>query len=608
MKKVTKIKTFDFQQKFQALMTKINPGRLTLEYVFAAFLSAFAVATSYAVLKTSCSFYDLNFVNMVNYFWFVMILAIIFFVQLVLVFLLKRKAIIPYCLLLFSLFLSVILVVKRTEDIYFNLGLAFILGLIAFWCSKDDKLELKGIKISYRHCFYFACGCFLFYTLVVSYFTIIRYKGYGASTYDFGIFIQMFENMKNTGLPMTTVEFNPNHFGVHFSPFFYLLLPGYFLWSSAEYLLITQALAVGLGVFVIYKICKTIKIKPGLTLGIMLIYLFLPSMIAGSMYDFHENKFLTLPILLMVYYLLKKNNLLVMLFALLVLMIKEDAVVYVIAISLFMIFGRKEYLLGSVLVIGSIAYFILAYILMHYLGTGLMIGRYANLIPPDNIPNLLSIIKTCFFNFPYLLTIILSKEKIEFILWLMLPLLFVPLFTKRIAYLLLLVPILIINLLSSWPYQYNINYQYTFGIMALIMFLFILIIKEFKSTQQSFIALAGVMITLVLCFSLNYHRLLYYHQVYFENQEDIKYVDECLAKLPKDVSITATNWLVPHLYKYKELYLAWPPEGGDFTDYYIFDPRDEDAVKLLNKYLDYGYERVAGGRLVEIYKKPKIMQ
>lgn len=62
----------------------------------------------------------------------------------------------------------------------------------------------------------------------------LRYLGYLAPNFDFGVFTQMFHNMRESFLPMTTCERNGllSHFAVHISPVFYLLLPFYALFPS----------------------------------------------------------------------------------------------------------------------------------------------------------------------------------------------------------------------------------------------------------------------------------------------------------------------------------------------------------------------------------------
>ena len=66
--------------------------------------------------------------------------------------------------------------------------------------------------------------------------------GFGP-TFDFGIFSQMFHQMRTTGLPVTTVERDGplSHFAVHVSPIYYLLLPFYCIYPKPVTLQVLQA-------------------------------------------------------------------------------------------------------------------------------------------------------------------------------------------------------------------------------------------------------------------------------------------------------------------------------------------------------------------------------
>ncbi|MCL2487599.1 MAG: DUF2079 domain-containing protein, partial [Oscillospiraceae bacterium] len=272
---------------------------LGFEYVFGAFAAAFMAAGLYITLWLDEKFTGLTFVNKVKPLEFFMVFLAVFAILLALQYRMRRKVLIPRALMVLMLAFFLVLIDSKQSDVYFNCGLALIVGCAAWWAAKDDKLGFSGFKIDRRHCMYVAVACFAVYTAVVAYFTILRYLSYSASTFDFGIFTQMFESMRKTGLPDTTLERSVlmSHFGVHFSPVYYLLLPGYILFPCPQYLLIAQAAAVGAGVFAVNGICKQLELSPKMTVAFNLLYILLPSMAGGAFYDFHENKFLAVLIL-----------------------------------------------------------------------------------------------------------------------------------------------------------------------------------------------------------------------------------------------------------------------------------------------------------------------
>ena len=146
---------------------------------------------------------------------------------------------------------------------------------IIVWIGKDDKLNINDIKLPKNSEWITAGVLLLLFTILVSVASIARYNAYMASNFDFGIFTQMFENMRTTGLADTTVERNVlmSHFGVHFSPFYYVLLPFYAICPRPETLLVIQAAFVALGIIPVVLICKQLKLTKSVTVACSLIYI-----------------------------------------------------------------------------------------------------------------------------------------------------------------------------------------------------------------------------------------------------------------------------------------------------------------------------------------------
>ncbi|MGZ7142551.1 DUF2079 domain-containing protein, partial [Streptococcus pyogenes] len=84
---------------------------------------------------------------------------------------------------------------------------------------------------------------FVAYLSMVSAYKITTFSG---STFDIGIFSQMFESMRRDFSQVTTLERDRfmSHFAVHISPIYYLLLPFYYVFPYGETLEILQILIV----------------------------------------------------------------------------------------------------------------------------------------------------------------------------------------------------------------------------------------------------------------------------------------------------------------------------------------------------------------------------
>jgi len=199
---------------------------------------------------------------------------------------------------------------------------------------------------------------FAFFAYYVGAIGVLRYRTYSAPNFDFGIFVNMFHNMKTTLQPTVSCERDVimSHFDVHISPVWYLLLPFYAVFPTPETLQIGQAVILAAGVFPLYLICRKYLLSKSMSIGAVLIYACLPALSSGTFYDIHENCFLT-PLLLWMFYFFEKDKSIPMyLFALLTLTVKEDAAVYVAIFALYAFFSRKKYLHGGILIVCAIVY------------------------------------------------------------------------------------------------------------------------------------------------------------------------------------------------------------------------------------------------------------
>ena len=106
-----------------------------------------------------------------------------------------------------------------------------------------DVMTIGGIEISRRVTLITASTLFVVATVVFGWYTSLKYRTFNNHAFDFGIFAQMYERMAVSGVPETTLErsYLMSHFGVHFSPIFYLFLPGYWIFRTPFYLLYLQA-------------------------------------------------------------------------------------------------------------------------------------------------------------------------------------------------------------------------------------------------------------------------------------------------------------------------------------------------------------------------------
>ncbi|MBQ6154163.1 MAG: DUF2079 domain-containing protein [Ruminococcus sp.] len=592
-----KAKTEESADRFKEAKEQLKNFKdrhLTLDRIFAALIASFLIAYIYQLL-TNSNFSDLqSYYNSISFPMFFVILIASFAAQVGLTYATKAAPLIPWTLLISTIIVSTIFSRNFTDSgVYFIIGLAIADLVVVLWLVKDDRLGIAKINISYKAAFIVACALFVITTVLYGYFTSLRYLSYSNATFDFGIFTQMFENMAKTFRPETTVErsYLMSHFGVHFSPFFYLLLPGYFIFRSPLYLCYVQASAVAAGVFAVYMISRRLGLSGKMTLAFELIYTLYPSMFGGTFYDFHENKFLTVVILWLFYFIIANKTWQTFAFSLMLLSIKEDAAIYLIVIGLFVMINRKKIIKGALMVLMAILYFIIANNIVASFGEeGVMMWRLSDYFV-NGEQSYFSVLKSIIFDIGFLFKQMFTADKFPFLIWMLLPVMFAPFMTKKISSLILLLPIIPINLMQSWQYQYDITYQYTYGVGALIIMCAIFAVLKLRTAPKRVVMLMSICMCILTSAAFVLPKISNNSASYKNVNTSAKAVDQLLEEIPEDASVTADHYIAPHLYYISELRTVpdyYKPL--EQTDYYVVNTGDDKAKESMVEAMGDSYE------------------
>lgn len=417
----------------------------------------------------------------------------------------------------------------------------------------------------------FYCNLLLYimasaFVVFVSIWTVSRIYSFCTPTYDFGIFSQMFYNMKTSGIPNTTVERDVllSHFHVHVSPIYYLLLPVYWLFPFPATLQILQAIVLASTIIPLWLLCRRHGLSPAVSLilcGVLLLY---PAFSGGTSYDIHENAFLA-PLLMWLFYGLDiKNTPITILSACLTLIVKEDAAVYVAVIGLY-IFVRTALnchqqnrswgiIIGSTLLIASVAWFLIVTHFLSTSGEGVMTYRYQNYMT-NRSGSLFDVIKAVVLCPLKVIFECTDSEKIKFIGFTLFPLFGLPFLTRKYERFILLIPYILVNLMSDYQYQHDIFFQYTFGSTACLLYLTVINLADMKHVlPQSLIAC----VCLVICGILFVQNIVpvaaRYPQMVNNNRDHYRSVRQTLMLIPDDASVAATTFYTTELSQREILY------------------------------------------------------
>lgn len=490
-------------------------------------------------------------------------------------------------------------------------GILCFVAVLAFLYVKEDVYKLFQsfvIDKTKAGIIFILIGIFLFTFIAIV--TVYRYITYSNSTFDFGIFTQMYEYMKQTGSINTTVERNTllSHFGVHFSPIFYIALPIYFVFPSPITVQVIQAIMVVLPIIPIVLLCRHYRMSNWMSVAIVLLYSLYPATSGGTFYDIHENCFLTFFILLAIYAVEKKKDLLTIFAVLMVFLVKEDAAIYILVFGAFLLFSRKDKKRGIILMVAAALYFTVALIVVNSYGLGIMENRFENLFFKQD-GGLGQIIQAIISNPGYVLAQMISNndadkmDKIGYLIIMIVPMAAV-LFTtkKKYSRYILMSPFLLFNIATVYVYMHDISFQYNFGVIALFMYVVIMNLSEIKADKAKTLVTVSVICAGIMFAGSVFPKMDYYVTKYAENKETYKKLNKAMELVPANASVSASGFFVPHLSEHLDMYDQNHLTEIKTVEYLVVDERSEEKANFNNVLNAAEYELIYHeDNLVSVY-------
>lgn len=483
--------------------------------------------------------------------------------------------------------------INGLENVLLLFGFSIIYFLVIFYFYRKNKVLFDDLEIN-KVLTYAICIMIVFITFTILNITLsLKYLSYGSPNFDFGIFVNTMYNIKTKGLPLVTCERDVlmSHFSVHISPVLYLVYPFYLLFPNPITIQIVGSLFSFLGIIPILLISNKLNKSSLETIIITIIFALYPALSSGSFYDFHENCFLSFFLLMAFSMLELEKPVLMFIFSLLVLTVKEDASVYLAIFSLFIIFDKKKYVQGSILFVVSVVYFIIAVHILNTTGYGAMTYRYDNLIYNDS--GLLGMIKTILLNPGYAIRELFMTssgawDKLQYFIIMMLPLGFTPLITKKPSRLILVLPLLL-NLLTRYIYQYNINFQYNYGILSFLIYASILNVEDFNLDFKSIVHTISLSSVFIFYLALVLPSFYFNIRNYRANKELYESFDTALESIPKDASVLASTFILPHIANRDTIYELEYHDYKTDIEYVAIDLRYSAYNSYRNWYRSKGY-------------------
>ena len=497
----------------------------------------------------------------------------------------------------------------RFNTILWPVLLAFFLS--AIFLILFNNLPIEKYIEKYKKIFNYSVLSFvILYVVYLSIVVVYKVKTFDGSTFDIGIFSQMFHRMSTDLTAITTLERDRvlSHFAVHISPIFYLMLPFYKVFPHVETLEVLQIWVVFSAVIPLRLLLKRLNFSKSINSLIIAWFVLIPVMTTAGGYHLHENCFLVPLIIWLFYFISSEQKWKILLVTLLLLFVKEDAFIYVVSIGLYFLFQKRFSLSSQTkkwIILADfmlpVLYFALGLYLLNTYGEGGMVSRFEPyLLEGEN--GILSVLKNLILHPTYVFSKLLIAKKLGYLFFVLAPLAFLPLVQRNWSNYLLCLPLIVINLLPDWPYQYDIGFQYSYGSQTLLFIMALLALEDLK--EHKFIkektTLAMVTVGIIMSGTLLHH---FTHNwsfnigYYFEHKEKFDTMRYTLESLPEEASVVTEGGYTPALRNHQYLYDIFyhnDKKADDSIDYIVI-PREQKGNNkvydpIIESYESLGYK------------------
>ncbi len=302
----------------------------------------------------------------------------------------------------------------------------------------------------------------LFYAVVFSVLSLLRHAAFHTHTFDLGLHHQATWNTLHGRLFQYTLLSTESHdlpilLGDHINLILLLALPFYRLFEGAGTLLVLQALVVGSAAFPLFRVARQVTGGMAAALLLVVAYLLNPALHAANLYDFHS---IVLGAAFLVWALFRAQaggTWSLALAVALALCCQENVALAVVGlgISVFLLGRRRA---GVAVAAAGVAWFALCfYVLLPHFNPGVGSNAFSRYREFGATPG--AVVLGLLRDPSRLLSRLLEPGTRDWLLSMFAPFGFVPLLAPQI--LVVGASELFLNLISSFPFQRTIDFQYT---------------------------------------------------------------------------------------------------------------------------------------------------
>lgn len=424
----------------------------------------------------------------------------------------------------------------------------------------------------------------LLYVTVFIYFTFQRHWHFNSAGFDLGIQDQVVWNTAHGRWYQSSLEVS-NYLGDHFQPLMAVLALPYRIWPSAYVLLAFQTIVLALGAIPLYRLASRRLNSPLIGLLFATLYLLYPSVGYINRFDFHWEA-TAIPLLIAAVDAADEERWKAMsLFLFLALFGKEDIGLTVSAFG-FWLAWRKRTWIGAAWGVAGLAYSLVALFVFIPAFRGIpsdTLNRYGWL---GDTP--LQMVQTLILDPGSVASHLAQPQTAIFLLTLLGPVLFIPLFSSQS---LVLLPAIGYNLLAqNHPPQQTIYFQYVAPLIPFVLTSTIYGAERlltFAPARHSRLLRFSLLVTL-FTFALWHVTAISNPLVDNERASSAWYrlpneqaIRRGLDQIPAGSSLFTTNHYTPHLTHRQAIYAFIFPEDAariQEVDTLFFNLRDHRSV------------------------------
>lgn len=458
--------------------------------------------------------------------------------------------------------------------------------------KEDESSLLDDIALPYRS--NKVAGIIAVSTLILLLCSSLRHALFQSGAYDLGIFDQAVYLISQNQPPISS--FLGFHIlGDHAALVFYPLALLYKIYPDVHWLLAVQAVALGLGAWLSWRISDSLRdssasragLKQSQALAIVAVYLLYPLVFNVNLFDFHPEV-LAIPAFLGAILAARMNKMGWFCLAIItVLACKAVLALTVAAMGVWLLYEKRLY--GALALFSGICWFIIATqgIIPFFGSEAAAVTRHLHRY--DYLGNSAAeIVQNLLLNPGLLLKQVFSLDNLEYLILLLSPVIW-GLSPRHLTPMLGAIPTLAINILSNSPAQKDLVHHYSLPILP---FLLVAVISSLAA-NRAWLRNSRLITLWSLVAFLALAKYGYFGSIYLDSLDTLQATKQAIAQVTTKGSVLTTAEIVPHLTHRQLIKLTdanSPPANLTQFDYVLLNVRhpgwlsnSEFATSLVNQ-------------------------